>query len=170
MTLGRSLDREAQLGPLISERQLTKVRGYIEAGKSEGAELVSGGQSPGGDLGAGYFVQPTIFGRVDNGMTIAREEIFGPVMSIIPFDTADEAITIGNATEYGLGGGVWTKDISTALHVVNGIRSGVMWVNCYGVIDPVVGFTGAKTSGYGAKGSGAHLDTYLQTKSVYIQV
>ena len=102
-------------------------------------------------------------------MTIAREEIFGPVVSIIPFDTVDEAIRIGNQTEYGLAGGVWSQNIGTALEVVNRIHAGVMWVNCYGLIDPLVGFNGAKMSGYGAKGSLAHLDTYLYTKSVYIQ-
>ncbi|CAG2153842.1 NAD/NADP-dependent betaine aldehyde dehydrogenase [Cupriavidus yeoncheonensis] len=169
LRLGRSLDRQSQLGPLISSSQLDVVKGYIDAGKREGADLVCGGDRP-DDLGEGYFLRPTVFTNVNNEMKIAREEIFGPVMSIIPFDSADEAIAIGNATEYGLGGGVWTRDVSTALRVANGIQSGVMWVNCYGLIDPVVGFTGAKTSGYGAKGTSAHLDTYLQTKSIYIQV
>ena len=169
LKLGVSLDRETDLGPLISARQRDRVRGYIEAGKAEGARLVSGGDGPGNDLGNGFFVTPTIFSNVKNEMTIAREEIFGPVMSIIPFETEEEAISIGNATEYGLAGGLWTRDISTALRVVNGIQSGVVWVNCYGMIDPLVGFTGAKMSGYGAKGTSAHLDTYLQTKSVYIR-
>jgi aldehyde dehydrogenase (NAD+) len=170
LKLGPSLDRDTQLGPLISDRQLTRVKGYIETGVREGADLISGDDPLDEDLSDGYFLRPTVFSNVRNDMTIAQEEIFGPVMSIIPFDTVDEAIAIGNATEYGLGGGVWTRDLSTALRVVNGIQSGVMWVNCYGMIDPVVGFTGAKTSGYGAKGSTAHLDTYLQTKSVYIQI
>ena len=135
----------------------------------EGADLVAGSAARAEGVGDGYFLKPTVFSNVSNDMTIAREEIFGPVMSIIPFDTAEEAIAIGNATAYGLGGGVWTRDLSTALRVVEGIQSGVMWVNCYGLIDPLTGFTGSKSSGYGAKGTGAHLDTYLQTKSVYIQ-
>ena len=101
-------------------------------------------------------------------MRIAQEEIFGPVCSVIPFDTAEEAIALGNQTEYGLGGAVWTRDISTALRVVQDIHTGVMWVNCYGLIDPMVGFGGTKLSGYGAKGSRAHLDTYLYSKCVYI--
>jgi aldehyde dehydrogenase (NAD+) len=101
-------------------------------------------------------------------MRIAREEIFGPVLSIIPFDTTEEAIALGNQTEYGLGGAVWSRNISTALKVVKGIHTGVMWVNCYGLIDPLVGFGGTKLSGYGAKGGAAHLDTYLYTKKVYI--
>ena len=101
-------------------------------------------------------------------MRIAQEEIFGPVLSVIPFDTAEEAIDLGNQSEYGLGGAVWTKDISKALKVVKGIHTGVMWVNCYGLIDPLVGFGGTKHSGYGAKGGSSHLDTYLYSKSVYI--
>ncbi|MFO1143026.1 MAG: aldehyde dehydrogenase family protein [Amaricoccus sp.] len=169
LRVGRSLDPHAQLGPLISERQLERVQGLIKAGIDEGADLVAGSAARAEGVGDGYFLKPTVFSNVSNDMTIAREEIFGPVMSIIPFDTAEEAIAIGNATAYGLGGGVWTRDLSTALRVVEGIQSGVMWVNCYGLIDPLTGFTGSKSSGYGAKGTGAHLDTYLQTKSVYIQ-
>lgn len=166
--VGQSMDAEAQLGPLISGRQLDRVMSYIEIGSQEGARLVCGGQRPGGVPGNGYFVAPTVFADVSNDMRIAREEIFGPVLSVIPFDTVEEAIALGNQTEYGLGGAVWTRDISRALRVVKGIHTGVMWVNCYGLIDPMIGFGGTKQSGYGAKGSNAHLDTYLYTKSVYI--
>jgi len=168
LRIGRSLDADAQLGPLISARQLDRVMSYIEIGAQEGARLVCGGVRIGGDLAGGYFITPTVFADVDNGMRIAQEEIFGPVLSIIPFDTTEEAITLGNQSEYGLGGAVWTRDISTALKVVRGIHTGVMWVNCYGLIDPLVGFGGTKHSGYGAKGGRAHLDTYLYTKTVYI--
>jgi aldehyde dehydrogenase (NAD+) len=115
-------------------------------------------------------VSPAVFADVDNSMRIAREEIFGPVMSVIPFDTVEDAISLGNQTEYGLGGAVWTRDISTALKVVNGITAGVMWVNCYGLIDPLVGFGGTKYSGFGAKGGRSHLDLYLYQKTVYINV
>jgi acyl-CoA reductase-like NAD-dependent aldehyde dehydrogenase len=168
LRLGPSLDPNTQLGPITSARQLDRVMSYVESGKREGAELISGGIRLDGELRNGFFVSPTVFGNVDNDMTIAREEIFGPVLSIIPFDTVDEAVAIGNQTEYGLGGAVWSRDISTAMAVVNGIHTGVMWVNCYGVIDPMVGFGGTTMSGYGAKGTSAHLDTYLYTKSVYI--
>ena len=122
----------------------------------------------GGDLARGYFLEPTVFVDVDNEMRIAREEIFGPVMSIIPFDNIEDAIALGNQTEYGLGGAVWTQNLSTAFQVVREIHAGVMWVNCYGLIDPLVGFGGTKMSGYGAKGGEAHLDTYLYTKKVYV--
>ncbi|SPB18236.1 betaine-aldehyde dehydrogenase [Caballeronia novacaledonica] len=166
--IGRSMDPDAQLGPLISRRQLDRVMSYIDIGSSEGARLVCGGERLDGALSDGYFVTPTVFSDVDNEMRIAQEEIFGPVMSIIPFDTVEEAIALGNQTEYGLGGAVWTQDISRALKVVRRIHTGVMWVNCYGLIDPLVGFGGTKHSGYGAKGGVAHLDNYLYSKSVYI--
>ncbi|GGD96402.1 aldehyde dehydrogenase family protein [Caballeronia grimmiae] len=166
--VGHSLDPEAQLGPLISNDQLEKVMSYVQIGANEGAQLVCGGERLQGSLADGYFVSPTVFADVHNDMRIAQEEIFGPVMSVIPFDTVEDAITKGNATEFGLGGAVWTRDISKALRVVKGIHTGVMWVNCYGLIDPLVGFGGTKMSGYGAKGGRAHLDTYLYSKCVYI--
>ena len=167
--LGPSLDPASQLGPVISAKHRDLVLSYIDIGKDEGAELVSGGAPPAGDNSGGYFIQPTVFTNVNMGMKIAREEIFGPVVSIIPFDTIEDAVRIGNQTEYGLAGAVWSQNISTALNVVNQIHAGTMWVNCYGVIDPLVGFNGTKMSGYGAKGGINHLDTYLYTKSVYIQ-
>lgn len=167
--VGPGLNADSQLGPLISGRQLDRVMSYIDLGGREGARLVCGGdRMRGDDLAGGYYVSPTVFADVANDMRIAREEIFGPVLSVIPFDTLDEAIALGNQTEYGLGGAVWTRDISQAFKVVKGIQSGVMWVNCYGLIDPLVGFGGTKHSGYGAKGGRAHLDTYLYRKTVYI--
>lgn len=169
LRLGDSLDPNVHLGPIVSQKQLDRVMSYIDVGTKEGARLVCGGERlTSAPFGEGYFVTPTVFAGVDNDMTIAREEIFGPVLSIIPFDTIDEAISIGNQTEYGLGGAVWSKDISTALKVVKRIHTGVMWVNSYGVIDPLVGFGGTRMSGYGSKGTSSHLDTYLYTKSVYI--
>jgi aldehyde dehydrogenase (NAD+) len=168
LRVGGSLDPDAQLGPIVSQRQLDRVMSYIDIGVKEGARLVTGGRRIAGSLSNGFFVEPTVFAEVHNDMTIAQEEIFGPVLSIIPFDTADDAIKIANETEYGLGGAVWSKDVSTAMTVVKRIHTGVMWVNCYGLIDPLVGFGGTKMSGYGAKGTSAHLDTYLYTKSVYI--
>jgi len=169
LRVGRSLDPDVDLGPVISRKQLERVQSFVDLGVKEGARLVCGGEPAGGALDAGYFMQPTVFADVDMAMTIAREEIFGPVVSIIPFDTVDEAVRIGNQTVYGLAGAVWSRDIATALNVVKRIHAGVMWVNAYGLIDPLVGFGGTKMSGYGAKGGLAHLDTYLYTKCVYIQ-
>jgi acyl-CoA reductase-like NAD-dependent aldehyde dehydrogenase len=170
LRVGRSLDAAATLGPVISQPQLDKVLSYVDVGRAEGAELLRGGQRLGGELQNGYFVQPSVFGGVTNQMRIAREEIFGPVLSILPFDDVDEAIAIANDNEYGLGGAVWSENVSTAFRVVHGVHTGTMWVNCYGYIDPLVGFSGTKMSGYGSKGSAAHLDTYLYTKSVYIEL
>jgi acyl-CoA reductase-like NAD-dependent aldehyde dehydrogenase len=168
LRVGRSLDTAATLGPVISQTQLDKVLSYIDVGRDDGAELLYGGQRLGNELGNGYFVQPSVFGGVTNQMRIAREEIFGPVLSMLPFDDVDEAIAIANDSEFGLGGAVWSENLSNALRVVHGVHTGTMWVNCYGYIDPLVGFNGTKMSGYGSKGSAAHMDTYLYTKSVYI--
>ena len=170
LRVGRSLDIQSNMGPIISQRQLDSVLSYIKVGQQEGAELVYGGKRIGGELESGYFVEPTVFSGVNNQMRIAREEIFGPVLSVIPFDDEEEAVVIANDSDYGLGGAVWSQDISTALRVVNGVKTGTMWVNCDGYIDPLVGFGGTKMSGYGAKGSAAHLDTYLYSKTVYIEI
>lgn len=170
LRVGHSLDSTATLGPVVNQNQLDTVLNYIDIGRNEGAELLYGGARLGDDLGNGYFVQPSVFGGVNNSMRIAREEIFGPVLSIIPFDDIDEAIAIANDSEYGLGGAVWSQNLSTALRAVHGVHTGTMWVNCYGYIDPLVGFSGTKLSGYGYKGTTAHMDTYLYTKSVYMQL
>src|SRR5690349_1716347 len=170
LQVGHSLDAAATLGPVISKPQLDKVLSYIDDGRDDGAELLQGGERLGGDYGNGYFVQPSVFGGVTNQMRIAREEIFGPVLSILPFDDVDEAIAIANDSDYGLGGAVWSQNISTALRVVQGVHTVTMWVNCYGLVDPMVGFSGTKLSGYGSKGTAAHMDTYLYTKSVYLQL
>ncbi|OOP60513.1 betaine-aldehyde dehydrogenase [Arthrobacter sp. SRS-W-1-2016] len=170
LRVGNSLDDTATLGPVISQNQLDNVLSYIDVGRAEGAELLCGGQRLGDELENGYFMQPSVFGGVTNDMRIAREEIFGPVLSIMPFDDIDEAIAIANDNEYGLGGAVWSQNLSTALRVVHGVHTGTMWVNCYGYVDPMVGFNGTKMSGYGAKGTAAHMDTYLYTKSVYMQL
>ena len=170
LRVGPSLDAATTLGPVISQPQLDKVLSYIDVGRGEGAELLCGGHRLGGELENGYFVQPSVFAGVTNEMRIAREEIFGPVLSILPFDDVDEAVAIANDSDYGLGGAVWSENLSTAFRVVHGVHTGTMWVNCYGYIDPMVGFGGTKLSGYGSKGSAAHMDTYLYTKSVYVQL
>jgi aldehyde dehydrogenase (NAD+) len=168
--VGDGLDPTVQLGPLISQKQLDRVMGYVQGATAEGARLAAGGQRPGGDLAGGFFVTPTVFADVSNDMRIAREEIFGPVISVIPFDDAEDALRMANDTEYGLGGAVWTRDVSTMFRMVNGIRSGTVWVNCYGAVDPAVGFGGVKNSGYGVKGGAEHLDLYLYRKAVYINI
>lgn len=168
LVVGNPLDAGTALGPLVSNRQLERVLSYVSKGCKEGANLVAGGRRLGGALSNGYFIEPTVFDNVHNDMTIAREEIFGPVISVIPFDTADEALHLANDTDFGLGGAVWTRDVSTMTRMMHGIRAGQVWVNCYGLVDIAVGFGGYKHSGYGWKGGSEHVDAFLYQKAVTI--
>jgi aldehyde dehydrogenase (NAD+) len=166
--VGNPFDAGTQLGPLVSKKQLDRVLGYIRIGSQQGADLACGGLRLEGELADGYFVAPTVFSNVRNDMTIAREEIFGPVASVIPFDTVEEALALANDTVYGLGGAVWTSNVSTMLKAMHGIKAGKIWINCYGLGDPAVGFSGYKQSGYGMKGGAQHVEGFLYEKSVYI--
>lgn len=168
LIVGDGRDPGVQLGPLVSKAQLDRVAGYVEAGTAEGARLVCGGDRPGGCSASGFFMAPTVFADVTNAMTIAREEIFGPVISVIPFDDPAEALRIANDTPYGLGGGVWTRDVSMTLRMARGLRAGTVWVNGYGAIDPAIGFGGVRMSGYGWKGGPEHVESFLYRKAVYI--
>ena len=166
LNVGNPLDPNVQLGPVVSQRQLDRIMHYINIGNQEGADLVVGGNRMGAGLAKGYFVEPTVFANVNNNMTIARDEIFGPVISIVPFDTADEALRLANDTVYGLGGAVWTSSIGIATKMMHGIKAGQVWVNCYGLLDVAVGFGGYKQSGYGWKGGSQHVESFLYPKAV----
>jgi aldehyde dehydrogenase (NAD+) len=170
LRVGNGTDPSMQLGPLINQKQLDRVLRYVDLGTSQGAALSFGGKRINGELANGFFVEPTVFADVDNDMSIARDEIFGPVISVIPFDDAAHALTLANDTEYGLGGAVWTRDISIALKMAHGIKAGSVWVNCYGQVDPSVGFGGHKMSGYGWKGGPRHVDAFLYQKGVCINL
>ncbi|RWP49883.1 aldehyde dehydrogenase [Mesorhizobium sp.] len=171
LRIGDGIDPATEIGPLVSEKQLLRVTGYLEAGTAEGATLVTGGtRLVEGSLAAGNFVAPTVFAGVSDDMKIAREEIFGPVISALPFDTLDEAIERANNTPYGLAAGVFTQNVATAHQLARKIRAGSVWVNTYHAIDPAVPFGGYKMSGYGREGGAEHLDEYLNTKGVFIKI
>ncbi len=143
----------------------------MEIGLGEGVTAATGGKRlTEGALKDGYFFEPTVLSGVTNDMRIAREEIFGPVAAAIPFDTLEEAAAIANDTVFGLGGGVWTTNVSTAHRMAKAIRAGTVWINTYGGLDPVVPFGGYKTSGYGRESGVEHLDAYLETKSVVLKL
>ncbi len=169
--LGTGLDPSTEMGPLISEEHLKKVTGYLDIGKNEGAKAVAGGnRAKGSNLDKGYFVEPTVFANVDNKMRIAQEEIFGPVVSAIPFTDLDDAIFQGNETTYGLAAGIWTKDIKKAHAAAKALKAGSVWINCYNVFDPCAPFGGFKQSGYGREGGIHTLELYTQVKTVWVNL
>lgn len=170
LRVGDGRDLETQVGPLVSAEQLDRVTGYLAAGRQEGARPLSGGERlTEGPLAKGFFVAPTVFADVRDEMRIAREEIFGPVISAIPFTDIDEVIARGNDTSFGLGSGIWTRDVSKAHRIARGLRAGSVWVNCYQAMDPAMPFGGYKMSGYGREGGPNHVDEYLNVKAVWIR-
>ena len=156
----------AFIGPLITEKQRERVEGYIAKGTEEGARLVTGGGRPEG-LDSGYFVQPTVFADVDNSMTIAQEEIFGPVLAVIPYTDEDDAVRIANDSVYGLAGSVWTTDFDKAVEIASKIRTGTYAVNMY-AFDPGAPFGGYKNSGIGRENGPEGIDEYVEHKSVLL--
>jgi aldehyde dehydrogenase (NAD+) len=170
MVPGDPLDPKTRFGPVSSKRQLETVLRYIDSGKTEGATLVAGGDRADIGTGKGYFVQPTVFAGVTPEMTIAREEIFGPVLATIDFADLDEAIAKANDTRYGLAAGVWTRDIKKAHHVARKLQAGTVWVNTYNVYDTAAPFGGYKQSGFGREMSAHALEHYTQIKSVWVDL
>ena len=164
---GAGLDPSTQIGPLVSSEQMERVGGYIEKGKSEGAEVVTGGYY---GQGEGYFVTPTIFAGVEDEMTIAKEEIFGPVVAAMPFDDLDDVINRANNSEYGLAAGLWTQDVKKAHYVANELKAGTVWVNCYNAFDAASPFGGYKQSVIGREMGSYALDNYTEVKSVWINL
>jgi len=166
MPVGLPDDPNTAIGPLISEKQRERVEGYIKKGIEEGARLVTGGGRPEG-LDSGWFVQPTVFADVDNSMTIAQEEIFGPVLCIIPYEDEDDAVRIANDSVYGLAGSVYTQDYPKALEIASKIRTGTYAVNMY-AFDPGAPFGGYKNSGIGRENGPEGIEAYCQQKSVLL--
>ena len=166
-TVGDPMDPNTEQGPQVDDVQFDKVMGYIESGKRDGARLAYGGERVGS---RGYFIEPTVFVDVKDDMQIAREEIFGPVMSIIKFDDLNDVVRRANKTLYGLAAAVWTRDIGKAHAIANRVRAGTVWVNCYDVFDPGAPFGGFKQSGIGREMGEYGLQQYTELKTVTVKL
>ncbi len=168
--LGPGMNEETQMGPLVSKEQQDRVLGFIRSGESDGANILIGGNVPGGSLENGCYVEPTVFTNVQREMKIIQEEIFGPVVTAAPFEDLDEVIAKGNDTEFGLAASVWTQDINKAHKVAAGLKAGTVWVNSHNIFDAAAPFGGYKKSGYGRE-MGVHaLENYTQVKNVIVQL
>ena len=165
LVIGDSLDPDTQIGPLASARQRERVEGYIVKGRAEGGRVVAGGGRP-PEQDRGWFVQPTIFADVDNSSTIAREEIFGPVLTVIPYDGVDDAVAIANDSDFGLGGSVWSGDIERANDVARRVQTGSIGINHY-MLDPAAPFGGVKVERHRRELGPEGLDAYFQLQSIY---
>ena len=168
--VGDPMDPKTRLGAIVSEQQMKTVLGYIEAGKSEGAQLVAGGNRLNVDGGKGFFIEPTIFGAVKNEMKIAQEEIFGPVLATLTFDDLDQVAAMANANPYGLAAAIWTNDIKRAHALSRRLNAGTVWINTYGLMDASLPFGGFKSSGFGRELGADALDHYTETKTVWLQM
>ena len=169
--LGNPMEADTQVGPITTQPQRRKVLDYIALAKSEGAVCLLGGKVPDDPaLNDGWFVEPTIFGNVTNSMRIAREEVFGPILSIIPFEDDEDAIRIANDTIYGLAAGVWTQDMRRAIRMADAIKAGTIWVNTYRAVSFMAPFGGYKQSGIGRENGQAAIHEFLQTKCVWLNL
>jgi len=165
--IGDPLDPATEQGPQVSDEQMQKILGYVDIGKKEGAKLVSGGRRLGD---RGFFVEPTVFDRVTDDMTIARDEIFGPVVGVLPFRTIEEVVERANKTHYGLAAAIWTKDLDKAHLFAKKVQAGTVWINCYHMVDTTTPFGGFKMSGQGRENGEAALEHYTELKTVTIRL
>lgn len=165
MKLGAGIDPSTEIGPLVSEKQMQRVCGYIRSGVEQGAKAVTGGGRA-GDVG--YFVKPTVLVNTRQDMSVVQEEIFGPVVVAMPYEDLDQVAALANDTVYGLGASIWSNDLSRVHKLIPRIKAGTIWVNCHSVIDSALPFGGFKQSGFGREGGRAVLDQYTEKKSVLI--
>jgi aldehyde dehydrogenase (NAD+) len=163
--VGDPFDPQTTQGPQVSQEQFDRVMGYIESGRKSGASLLAGGNRCGDK---GYFIEPTVFGGVQDEHKIAQEEIFGPVMSVIPFQSVEEVVERGNRTMYGLAAAVWTRDVQKAHRIAAELKAGTVWVNCYDVFDAAAPFGGFKMSGIGRELGEYALRNYTEVKTVTV--
>jgi acyl-CoA reductase-like NAD-dependent aldehyde dehydrogenase len=170
MQQGNGMDEKTQIGPQVSKDQQDRILSYIDIAKKEGASVACGGDAPAGDLAKGYFVKPTIFTGVHNDMRIAQEEVFGPVLAVIPFNTIEDVAEQANKISYGLSGAVWTSDVKKAHKLAAQIKAGTVWVNCVNMLDPAIPFGGYKMSGYGRELGKHSIDLYTNIKSVWVNL
>jgi aldehyde dehydrogenase (NAD+) len=169
LVVGNSLDPATTIGPIISAKQLAKVTGFIDGAQAEGARTQSGGaRLTDPDRAAGFFVEPTVLSDVTDTMRVAREEVFGPVAAVMPFDDVDDVVRRANSTNYGLAGAVWTRDLGTAHQMAARINTGTLWVNSFGMFEPGVPFGGSKMSGWGSEHGVQSLDEYFNVKTVWM--
>jgi aldehyde dehydrogenase (NAD+) len=167
--LGDPKDIKTDMGPVISSKQRERVLGYVKSGVEQGATVITGGKVPiSAELQKGFFIEPTVISNVDNAMTIAQEEIFGPVLSVIKYNTVEEAISKANDSMYGLGGGVWSRDKEKAMTVAKRLRAGTVWINEWHLISEKAPFGGYKQSGIGREFGVEGLYEYTETKHLHI--
>ena len=168
--LGNPLDPNTEMGPLTSALHRDRVLAYVDVGRKEGGEILSGGKAPGGDLSKGFYVEPTIVRARSTQDRIAQEEVFGPFVTVLTFKTDEEALAIANSTEYGLGAGLWTRNLQRAHLMAREIKSGMVWINCYKRVNPGSPFGGTGQSGYGREMGFDVMREYTQAKSVWVNI